>query len=208
MKKLNIYTILAVFTLASFSDRYIDEPKKKILVVSFIEEHFYSDIYSKEEIAKKNKIQEEDVISLYNEKLSQIFSNFSDEEIEYVACPAELTAAFKEMIKMENRPTKAGSDVIFANLSDVSQTVFSEYVNSCNTDYVLFVNTYRMAWVGEPQYKLENHIHYSIYKKNKQEVISDKAVFSTPNLIPVVKMEKKYLKAVNKISRQFSELDS
>ena len=199
---------MAVFTLASFSDRHLDESKKRVLVVSFIEDNFYSDIYSKEEIAKKNKIREEEVISLYNEKLSQIFSNFEDEEIEYVACPSKIMAAFKESIKIDSRSTKAGSDLIFANLSDVSQVTFNEFINACNADYVLFVNTYRMAWIGEPQYKLENHIHYSIYKKNKEEVITDEAVFSTPNLIPVVKMEKKYLKAVDKISRKFSDLDS
>ena len=205
MKKLSATALFVLFILGSFS---FTEPerKKRILVVSFIEDNFYGDIYSNKDIAKTNNIEEEEVVQLYNEMLSGIFKELSDEEVDYVQCPADLAVSIHEHVSFENKPINR-KNRITTNVSGFSKEEFDQFLSQCGTDYVVFINAFRMSWIGEPQFKLENRIHYSIYGKMKEEVTSDVAIFSTPKLVPVTKMERKCTKTVGKLSSVFSKLD-
>ena len=206
MKKLSTAAILVLCILGSFSFTEPKEGKKRVLVVSFIEDNFYGDIYSKEEIAKANKIQKEDVVKLYDEMLSTIFTRLSDEETSYVQCPADLMITLREHVSFENKPENEKNRII-ADVSNLSKEDFDRFLSKCDTDYVVFINAFRMAWIGEPYFKLENRIHYSVYSKEKENISSDVAVFSTPKLVPITKMEKKCSKTVGKMSNLFARLD-
>lgn len=206
MKTLSL-TITVLFTvLATLSIAQPNEAKRKVLVVSFIEDNFYSDIYSKEEIAATNEIGKEEVIHLYDEMVAQIFTDISNDEIAYMQCPTHLVGALKQQIQF-NQAKHQNMTVIASDVSAVEISQFHQLVSSCDADYVVFVNAYRMLWVGEPQFKLENHIHYSLYNGEKEEITSDVAIFSTPKLVPVAKMEKKCSKKVGKLSNVIAHLD-
>ncbi len=206
MKRLSIVTILLTIFWSFNSNAQSTEGKTKVLVVSFIEDNFYSDIYSKEEIAKTNDIEKEEVIHLYDAKVAQIFKDISNEEVSYIQCPTNMVDELRYQINF-TKSQKRGMEIVTSDLSDISDTQFASFINTCNVDYVIFINAFRMSWVGDPQYKLDNGIHYSIYNQKKEEVTSDVAIFSTPKLIPITKMEKKCTKSVGKLSNLFARLD-
>lgn len=206
MKNLSIATLLMVFICTSFSFKEANEEKKKVLVVSFIKDNFSGDIYSNEDIAKTNNIQKGEVVELYDEMLSGIFKALSDEETTYVQCPADMMKTIHHQVSFENKPEN-GKNKIIADVSGFGKEHFNELLSKCDTDYVIFINAYRMSWVGEPQFKLENSIHYSIYSKIKEEITSDVATFSTPKLVPIAKMEKKCSKTVGKVSNLIAKID-
>ena len=77
------------------------------------------------------------------------------------------------------------------DLSNISVEVFNGFLEEFDADYVLFLNAYQMAWIGDPQYKLENKIHYSAFKRNKEEIQTNVYTFSTPDLMSIMQMIKK-----------------
>ena len=209
MKKKNYLTLLILtISFLGFGIDKRDEGKKKVLIISFIEDNFDTDIYSKEKIAKKNKIVEEEVLTMYNQKISSIFTKYAGVEISYIPCPSKTFFALKEKIFFKNKKLRKEEEGVATDLSNISVEVFNGFLEEFDADYVLFLNAYQMAWIGDPQYKLENKIHYSAFKRNKEEIQTNVYTFSTPDLMSIMQMTKKYQKAVMKISAGLTDVNS
>lgn len=201
MKKLTLLFVLLIFVSspakAANDDEKNDINKKRVLLISFIENNFYT-TYDKAEVAKTNKVAEEKVLEMLNEKVSSMFANNSEDDVEFVNYNGEIENLTDKISFSYN-----DKEWLLPDVSGLSNEEFNKLLTDNNVDYVIFINTYEMKWIGDPQYKLDNEIHYSIFKKDKEAIIEGKYTFSTPKLVPVVKMDKKYKKAVAKICSKF-----
>lgn len=200
MKNLSVFTILFLLLSfsgqAEFSTENNDSKKKKVLLVSFITKNFYS-TYANAEVAEANKVTEEKVLKMLDEKISSTFTN-SDEGIEFINYTDEFYDLSDKVGFNYNE-----EELLIPDLVELTDEEFNKLLEEHNVDYVIFINNYEMKWIGDPQYKLTNEIHYSIFKKNKESIVQGKHSFSTAKLVPADKMNKKYKKAVAKICTKF-----
>ena len=134
---------------------------------------------------------------MFDEKISSTFTN-SDEGVEFI----NFTDGFYDLSdKVHFRYNE--DELLLPDLAELSVDEFNKLLDESNVDYVIFINNYEMKWIGDPQYKLNNEIHYSILKRDMVDVVQGKYSFSTAKLIPAEKMDKKYKKAVAKICTKF-----
>lgn len=198
MKNLVLMTVLSVFisfsTQARNDKEKSDIKKKRVLLVSFITKNFYS-TYDNAEVAEANKITEEKVLKMLDEKILSTFAN-SDEGIEFINY-TDTSLSEKVDFRYNEK------ELLIPELGELTNDEFNKLLEENNVDHVIFINNYEMKWIGDPQFKLDNEIHYSIFKKNKENVVEEKYSFSTPKLVPATKMNKKYKKAVAKICTKF-----
>lgn len=202
MKKIALMFTMSLFI--SFSAQANDKKKKesdvskkRVLIVSFITNNFYS-TYDKSEVAKTNKVTEDKVLTMLDEKVSSMFANSHEEGVEFVNHTSASDDLSEKISFSYNE-----KEWLIPDLEGLTNDEFNRLLTDNNVDYVIFINNYEMKWLGDPQYKLNNEIHYSIFKKDKEAIIEGKYSFSTPKLIPVAKMDKKYKKAVSKICNKF-----
>lgn len=202
MKKtilLTAWCLIFSFTHATPITYYESKPNpQRILLVSFISQNFYS-TYENAEIAKTNEISEAEVLKILDEKIAGVFEDSQEDGVEFVNFDTG-TAPILEKVAFSYNNEK---ECLTPYLGDFTKDEFNTFMEENNVAYVIFLNTYQMKWIGDPQYKLDNEIHYSIFEKDKKSIVEGKYTFSTPKLIPVVKMEKKYKKAVTKICNAF-----
>ena len=171
---------------------------KKILLVSFISKNFYS-TYENAEIAKTNEISEAEVLKILDEKIAGVFENSQEDGVEFINFDTGTEPIMERVTFSYNNE----EECLTPYLGDLTNDEFNTFMEENNVAYVIFLNTYEMKWIDDPQFKLDNEIHYSIFEKDKKSIVEGKYTFSTPKLIPVVKMEKKYKKAVTKICSAF-----
>ena len=166
MKRLSVLTILFVFiSLSGQAKSEIDTndngdaKKRRVLLVSFIPKNFYS-TYHNAEVAKANKVTEEKVLKMLDEKILSTFTN-SDEGVQFV----KYTDTKGLSDKVDFRYNK--QELLIPELEELSNDEFNKLLEESNVDYVIFINNYEMKWIGDPQFKLDNELHYSIFKNIK-----------------------------------------
>lgn len=192
MRKPVLFTIVTLLALV-LSAYQVDKisSKKKILVISFIKKNFISS-YETQEIAERNNTNSETILTILEEKIYNSFPK--NEEIEFVKCTD------KPKSLQNNLSFSYGKkDVWIPNLSEIDNPSFNKMLASNEVDYIVFINGYEMNWVGDPQYKVENNIHFTILGRDKKEIATSKYSFSTSKLISFKKMEKKIQKITKKI---------
>ncbi|GAB1857663.1 hypothetical protein MHTCC0001_25000 [Flavobacteriaceae bacterium MHTCC 0001] len=185
--------LLVTFSLSASNKNKAnnDKGKTKVLVVSFIEKNFES-TYLTYEIAEKNSTDSETVFSVLEDK---IFSALpKNGAIEFIKCANKLKQIENSLSFSKNK-----KDILIPNLSEIDNDSFNKLLETNSADYILFISTYEMNWIGDPQYKVENNLHFTILGKDKKEIASNKYGFSTPKLTSFEKMKKKIHKATEKI---------
>lgn len=178
-------------------DRDVNPGNKRVLLVSFIDKNFFT-TYENSVVAETNKISESEILPTFDEKIASIFENSSENGIEFVGFENKSDAIFDVVFFNYNE-----KENMVANLSELPIEQFNALLDKNSVDYVIFINFYQMKWIGDPQFKLDNEIHYSIIGRDKKSLLNDRYTFSTPKLVPLTKMEKKYQKAVAKICDKF-----
>lgn len=194
MRKIIVFVtfLFAVSLFANSGDKINgDKGKKKVLVVSFIEKNFVS-TYETSEIAKENKADSETILTTLSETICSSFLNY--EGVEFVKC-----ANKPEQIENNISFSYNKKEVFEPNLSEIDTSLLNELLESNNADYVVLITGYEMNWIGDPQFKVENNIHFTILGKDKKEIATKKYSFSTPKLVTLKKMEKKIQKIAKKI---------
>lgn len=193
MKKSIVFIALlyAVSLFAYNNKTNTDNGKKKVLVVSFIEKNFVS-TYLTSEIAEKNETDSKTVLTVLGEKICSSFPK--DVEVEFVNCTNK-PKQIEDTISFSYN----NKDVFEPNLAEINGTIFNELLATNNADYIVLINGYEMNWIGDPQFKVENIIHFTILGKDKKEILTKKYSFSTPKLVPLKKMEKKIQNITTKI---------
>jgi len=186
--------LLTVSLFANNDKKNINNEKKKVLVVSFIEKNFIS-TYLTSEIAEKNKTDSKTVLTILSEKICSSFPK--NVEIEFVNCTNK-----PEQIEENISFSYNKKDVFEPNLSVLDGSLFNELLEANNADYIVLINGYEMNWIDDPQYKVENIIHFTILGKDKKEILTKKYSFSTPKLVSLKKMEKKIQKLAAKIYKK------
>lgn len=199
MRKSIVCTIFLLLTVSAFANNNdkanSDKGKKKVLVVSFIEKNFVS-TYETSEIAEKNNVDSETILTTLGEKICSSFPK--NEGVEFVKCTDKPESIEDNISFSYNK-----KDVFEPNLSEIDASSVNELLEANNADYVVFINGYEMNWIGDPQFKVENNIHFTILGKDKKEIATKKYSFSTPKLVSLEKMEKKIQKIAKKIYTKY-----
>lgn len=169
--------------------------KKKVLVVSFIEKNFKS-TYEIYEISKENGIDSETILSYLDDKICGSFPK--SVEVEFIKCTD------KPKIFETNVTFSSGKkDILIPNLSEIDNVSFNKLFEAYHVDYIMFINGYEINWIDDPQFKVENNIHFTILVKDRKQIVTTKQTFSTPKLISFDKMEKRIQKLTMKIYTKY-----
>lgn len=198
MKKSIVFTFIFLLTVSLFANdkgkANEDKGKKKVLVVSFVERNFTS-TYEKSEIAKKNNTDSETVLTILGDKICESFPE--NEKVEFIKCSDK-----PELIENNVSFSYNKKDILVPDLSEIDKDTFNKLLEDNNADFIVLINGYDMNWIGDPQFKVENNIYYTILGKDKKEIVTSKYSFSTPKLVPLKKMERKIQKATKKIYKK------
>lgn len=192
--RITVLLLLFTFSLSASTKNIANNntEKKKVLVVSFIKMNFMS-TYMTYEVAEKNNTDSDTVFNLLDDK---IFNSFpKTENIEFLKCSPDKIKQIETSLSFTNNK----KDILIPDLSEIENSSFNKLLEAYDADYIVFINAYEMNWIGDPQYKVKNNIHFSILGKNKKEIATNKYGFSTPKLHSFKKMEKKIRKVTTKI---------
>lgn len=162
----------------SFSGFSQSANKKRILVIPYNRMEFDSE-FSLEEIAEINKIETSEVFQKYQEMIIHSFTNYSDENFEFVSVNKLVLKPLKRYIKYEyGKYQKKKYYATNLNLLDTQD--FTQLMNYHKADFVLFINWYDIdkESVIAPSEKKKrkvyagHYIDYDIYNLFKQKVLA------------------------------------
>jgi len=215
-KLLTIFFILIVFIgIAQNSN------KKRVLVIPPSRFEFMSK-YSLEEIAEKNESSASEVFVLYEKALLNSFSNYKDENFEFVPVEAGLLQPYKKLIKYEYGKFN-GKRYNAVNLNGFSKKEFTQLLEQQNADFVIFITWYTIekeSFTRKGKHSKRttyagHYMDYAIYNLFKEQLVGlakVKAEANEPNdleasfsLLRTIELGSAYNNFIYKIVEQLSK---
>lgn len=172
--------------------------RKTVLVVGLKKGNITSNFYSPEGIAEKTSIAIDSLEDVFSRKIVESISRTNDNGLNIIPL----------MVKTKNNVLSKvnyhyENDILVSDLSDLNDKEFEVLMSQYNADYIMFIGNYYLKYEGGSN--LFHIIKYEVYNRNKKNIISDKAFFNTPELMPLANFEKKYIRSGSRISEQLQK---
>jgi hypothetical protein len=188
------YLLIITSTFAQTSN------KKKVLVVPYGRFEFVAD-FSLEEIGEKNSISATDVFGGFQSELTAAFSNYKDENFEFVIVDAKSIKPIQKNIKRGFGKFK-GNKYYAANIKSISEEDFTKFMEYHKTDFVVFINWYHIkkaiyvsSAVKRKRTPYSSHLFdYDIYNLFKQKIIGEAKFEAVGNAPSEENLDKKMLR--------------
>ncbi len=171
---------------------------KKILILG-LNDNIKSDYYYKELIAEESGIPTDSLELVFN---NTIASNIAQSRIDFTT-PQELgkCAEVINSIRVKGEQENCTSD-----LSRVDNQCFSSLLKNAGADYVLILNRHYLKKQEEPFNTLFYFVSYSLYNKDKQELLNGSNYFTAMRIESAEAMRKASRKSADKIATSILKL--
>lgn len=173
--------------------------KKTVLVVGLKKGNITSNFYSPEGIAEKTSITIDSLEDVFSRTIVESIKKKNDNGLNII--PLMFKAKNNVLGKVNYRYDR---DILAADLSELSEAEYQSLLSQYNADYVMFIGNYYLKYEGGSN--LFHIIKYDVYNKNKKNVVSEKAFFNTPELMPLASFEKKLERSGSKIAEQLNKV--
>jgi len=171
-KKTSITLTYLLIITSSFAQT---SNKKRVLVIPPGRFEFISE-FDLEKIAEKNGINASEVFLTYEKALLNAFTNYTDENFEFVSINFAGLQPYKKFIKYKPGKFK-GKHYNAVDLSRFSEENFTKFLEENKTDFVIFITWYNIkkqsfSRSGMKRVKYAAHfLDFDIYNLFKQQVI-------------------------------------
>ena len=148
-------------------------------------------------IAEETGMQADSVDFIYNQIIAEnIAGNTKSKAYKFVLANEDsIPADFFEEVKINENEEECSSD-----LSSVPMEEMREIMSETDADYLLVLNQHYLKWQEQPLRTLFHIVSYSLFDKDKNEIISDNNFFTSMNLEEPNKIRKISKKSSVKIA--------
>ena len=202
MKKYIIPIIGLSFVLISFSGKKLPEDKnlpgkdrKRVLIIGFQQDKMVSNFYLKEDIANKTNVSPDSLESLYNQAIIDGFASIVSKDLEFIPCYDN--KIILEIHKLARYDLE--KDIILTDLTMLDMNTYKNILNRYNADYLLFINQYKLRWMGNPFNAVFHIIDYNLFNNFQNRLYAGQTSFNMANIKPLAELDVKYKKQAKKI---------
>lgn len=192
--------IMGISSPISAKENKTEETKslKKILILG-LNDNIKSDYYYKELIAEESGIPADSLELVFN---NTIANNIAQSRIDFTTPQESGTCAeVINSIRVKGEQENCTSD-----LSRVDDQCFNTLLKNAGADYVLILNRHYLKKQEEPFNTLFYFVSYSLYNKDKQELLNSSNYFTTMRIESAEAMKKASRKSADKIATSILKL--
>lgn len=196
---LNLLFLCGLCVNTSFAEKLSEgdgvQPKQ-VLIVG-LKDNVRSNYFYKGMIAEETGMQADSVDFIYNQIIAEnIAGNTKSKAYKFVLANEDsIPADFFEEVKINENEEECSSD-----LSSVPMEEMREIMSETDADYLLVLNQHYLKWQEQPLRTLFHIVSYSLFDKDKNEIISDNNFFTSMNLEEPNKIRKISKKSSVKIA--------
>ena len=192
--------IMGISSPLSAKENKTEETKslKKILILG-LNDNIKSDYYYKELIAEESGIPADSMELVFN---NTIAGNIAQSRIDFTTPQEPGTCA--EVIN--NIKVKGEQENCTSDLSGVDSQCYTSLLEKAGADYVLILNRHYLKKQEEPFNTLFYFVSYSLYNKDKQELLNGSNYFTAMRIESAEAMKKASRKSADKISTSILKL--
>lgn len=198
---LQLIVLIAWFSVSVYAKTDKVKPSqssKKILVIG-LNNNIKSDYYYRELISEESGIPTDSLENVFNQIIAAHLIQSSNE--------------FSLLNDIDNYPTiinnirvDGDKEKCTSNLSMVNNQQFKDFLEDAGAEYLLIINRYYLKKQEEPFNTLFYFISYSLYNKDKKELVTDASYFTAMKVETPVLMKKASQKASEKIATSILKL--
>ena len=196
---LNLLFLCGLCVNTSFAEKLSEgdgvQPKQ-VLIVG-LKDNVRSNYFYKGMIAEETGMQADSVDFIYNHIIAEIIAgNTKNKAYKFVlANENSIPADFFEEVKINENEEECASD-----LSSVPLDEMRKIMNDADADYLLVLNQHYLKWQDQPLRTLFHIVSYSLFDKDKKEIITGNNFFTCMNLEEPNKIRKMSKKSSVKIA--------
>lgn len=196
---LNLLFLCGLCVNTSFAEKLSEgdgvQPKQ-VLIVG-LKDNVRSNYFYKGMIAEETGMQADSVDFIYNHIIAEnIAGNTKNKACKFVlANENSIPADFFEEVKINENEEECTSD-----LSSVPLDEMRKIMNDADADYLLVLNQHYLKWQDQPLRTLFHIVSYSLFDKDKKEIITGNNFFTCMNLEEPNKIRKMSKKSSVKIA--------
>lgn len=196
---LNLLFLCGLCVNTSFAEKLSEgdgvQPKQ-VLIVG-LKDNVRSNYFYKGMIAEETGMQADSVDFIYNHIIAEnIAGNTKNKACKFVlANENSIPADFFEEVKINENEEECASD-----LSSVPLDEMRKIMNDADADYLLVLNQHYLKWQDQPLRTLFHIVSYSLFDKDKKEIITGNNFFTCMNLEEPNKIRKMSKKSSVKIA--------
>ena len=196
---LNLLFLCGLCVNTSFAEKLSEgdgiQPKQ-VLIVG-LKDNVRSNYFYKGMIAEETGMQADSVDFIYNQIIAEnIAKNTKNKAYKFVlANENSIPADFFEEVKINENEEECASD-----LSSVPLDEMRKIMNDADADYLLVLNQHYLKWQDQPLRTLFHIVSYSLFDKDKKEIITGNNFFTCMNLEGPNKIRKMSKKSSVKIA--------
>lgn len=196
---LNLLFLCGLCVNTSFAEKLSEgdvvQPKQ-VLIVG-LKDNVRSNYFYKGMIAEETGMQADSVDFIYNQIIAEnIAGNTKNKAYKFVlANENSIPADFFEEVKINENEEECASD-----LSSVPLDEMRKIMNDADADYLLVLNQHYLKWQDQPLRTLFHIVSYSLFDKDKKEIITGNNFFTCMNLEEPNKIRKMSKKSSVKIA--------
>ncbi len=187
--------ILSIFLVLLFHNGFSQNSNKKRVLVIPPTQFEYTSEFGLDEMAEKNETTPSKVFLMYEKALLNAFSNFNDENFEFVPGEASVLKTYKKKIKYKYGKFD-GKQHNAVDLKSFDEASFSKLLELHNTDFVIFITWYdiqKESFTRKGKHLKRatyaaHYLDYDIYNLFMQQVVGKgkvKAEATEPNDLEV-----------------------
>jgi predicted transcriptional regulator/cbb3-type cytochrome oxidase subunit 3 len=200
MKRLQISIIFVTMLLmglaphiyAKENNKEVNPAVNKILIMG-LKDNIQSDYFYKDLIAEESGIPVDSLEQVFNRTIA---TNIAQSRIDFITAPEEERCT--EVIN--NIRVNGEQENCTSDLSQVDNQCFRDLLSATGAEYVLILNRHFLKKQDQPFNTLFYFISYSLYNKDKQEVMSGSNYFTTMHIESENIMKKVSRKSSGKIA--------
>lgn len=175
-----------------------NQNQKKILILG-LNDNIKSDYYYKELIAEESGISADSLELVFN---NTIAGNIAQSRIDFTTAQEPGTCAeVINSIRVKGEQENCTSD-----LSRVDNQCYSSLLKKAGADYVLILNRHYLKKQEEPFNTLFYFVSYSLYNKDKHELLNGSNYFTAMRIESAEAMKKASRKSADKIAASILKL--
>ena len=196
---LNLLFLCGLCVNTSFAEKLSEgdgvQPKQ-VLIVG-LKDNVRSNYFYKGMIAEETGMQADSVDFVYNHIIAEnIAGNTKSKAYKFVLANEDsIPADFFEEVKINENEEECASD-----LSSVPLDEMRKIMNDADADYLLVLNQHYLKWQDQPLRTLFHIVSYSLFDKDKKEIITGNNFFTCMNLEEPNKIRKMSKKSSVKIA--------
>lgn len=196
---LNLLFLCGLCVNTSFAEKLSEgdgvQPKQ-VLIVG-LKDNVRSNYFYKGMIAEETGMQADSVDFIYNQIIAEnIAENTKSKAYKFVLANEDsIPADFFEEVKINENEEECASD-----LSSVPLDEMRKIMNDADADYLLVLNQHYLKWQDQPLRTLFHIVSYSLFDKDKKEIITGNNFFTCMNLEEPNKIRKMSKKSSVKIA--------